>query len=79
MDYERGKAQGKDLGKLVAVLQALLAEAPLPVSFRDHLLKGDWKPHRECHVTPDWLLIYLIKGEEVRLVRTGSHSELFDK
>ena len=45
--------------------------------YRDHSLGGNWKHHRDCHIEPDWLLIYKIDGEDLYLVRTGKHSDLF--
>ena len=51
----------------------------LKSSNRDHLLIGDYKDHRECHISPDWLLIFQVSESELTLVRTGSHSELFGK
>jgi len=55
----------------------LVARRPLPPKYRDHRLSGRWRKHRECHITPDWLLIYRIQGDDLILERTGSHSELF--
>ncbi len=77
-DYKRIKRQGKDLSKLESTLEALVRGEALPDSMRDHLLGGTYHGHRECHIEPDWLLIYLIDEEGLVLVatRTGSHSEL---
>jgi len=56
----------------------LLAEgAPLPPRYRDHALSGDWKHFRDCHIDPDWLLIYKIDGNDLYLTRTGTHADLF--
>jgi mRNA interferase YafQ len=56
----------------------LLAEgSALPLRYKDHPLTGEWKHHRDCHLEPDWLLIYKIHGDDVYLVRTGTHSDLF--
>jgi mRNA interferase YafQ len=52
-------------------------DKPLPESYQPHDLTGNWKLHQECHIKPDWLLIYRLLPEELLLVRTGSHSELF--
>ena len=76
-DYRKLKSSGKDLSKLAAVIDTLAAEEPLSESFRDHALKGNYANCRECHITPDWLLIYQFTETELILVRTGSHSELF--
>lgn len=77
-DYKRIKKQGKNLGKLESTLEKLVRGEELPESTRDHNLGGTYKGHRECHIEPDWLLIYRIDEEGLVLVatRTGSHSEL---
>ncbi|MCZ6673689.1 MAG: type II toxin-antitoxin system YafQ family toxin [Verrucomicrobia bacterium] len=62
---------------LLMVIELLANKEPLPERYRDHLLIGDYKDHRECHITPDWLLIYLTTETELVLVRTGCHSDLF--
>ena len=51
----------------------------LPASYKDHPLKGDWKGYRDAHLEPDWPLIYRVVGDELYLVRTGSHADLFDE
>jgi mRNA interferase YafQ len=71
--------RGKDLRKLEAVIVLLANRSELPPRLRDHALSGDWSHHRECHVEPDWLLIYSVAGEELRLVRTGTHADLFNR
>jgi mRNA interferase YafQ len=76
-DYKRVKKQGKDVGDLRSVVESLAARKPLPPANRDHNLCGRWNKHRECHIAPDWLLIYRIDGDNLFLERTGSHSELF--
>lgn len=78
-DYKRIKKQGKSLEKLEVVLEMLAKEEVLPESLRDHSLGGTYREHRECHIEPDWLLIYRIDKTKLTLVatRTGSHSELF--
>ena len=66
------------LKKLQQVLEQLAIPAPLPLKHKDHKLKGDWIDFRECHIESDWLLIYTISDFELRPVRVGTHSELFD-
>ncbi len=73
------KKRKKDLTKLKAVLDLLLAATPLPAVYNDHPLKGDWKGFRDLHIEPDWLLFYQIEDDELRLARTGTHSDLFDE
>ena len=77
-DYKRLKRQGKDLEKLEAALEMLVRGEALSESMRDHALGGAYREHRECHIEPDWLLIYRIDEDGLVLVatRTGSHSEL---
>jgi mRNA interferase YafQ len=74
---KRAKRRGKDLAKLRHVLEALAAGETLAGRYRDHTLVGQYKGTRECHLEPDWLLIYESTEDEVILVRTGSHSDLF--
>ena len=76
-DYKRVEKQGENLEDLRSVVEMLLEGKPLPAKYRDHTLSGRLKKHRECHIAPDWLLIYRIDGDDVILERTGSHSELF--
>lgn len=76
-DIKRLKRQGVDLAKLKAVINQLVAQSPLSETNRDHLLVGNWKGFCECHIQPDWLLIYRVEDEELQLARTGSHAELF--
>lgn len=77
-DYKRIKKQGKELSKLESVLETLMRGEALPEAMRDHSLGGTYREHRECHIEPDWLLIYRIDEDELVLTatRTGSHSEL---
>jgi len=71
------KSPDLDLGALADVVRRLARREPLDQRLRDHALTGRWRGHRECHIRPDWLLIYLIAEDELRLVRTGTHAELF--
>jgi len=68
---------GKDPEKLKKIIVHLANQEPLPAYNRDHSLQGDYKDCRECHIEPDWLLIYMVAGDVLKLVRTGSHSNLF--
>lgn len=76
-DYKRIQKQNKDTDKLKVVIQKLANNENLGAKYRDHQLTGDWKGHRDCHIGPDWLLIYHISETDLVLERTGSHSELF--
>ena len=64
---------------LETVLDILCTEQTLPPKYRDHSLSGNYEGHRECHITPDWLLIYKIEQNilTLTLTRTGTHSDLF--
>lgn len=79
-DYKRVKKRGYDTRLLEKVIADLASGAELDEKYRDHALTGAWKGYRECHITPDWLLIYKIVDEELVLflTRTGTHSELFN-
>jgi mRNA interferase YafQ len=78
-DFKRVQKQGLNLSKLKTVIETLEANLPLDNSLKDHALRGNYAGTRECHVEPDWLLIYRIEGNELHIIRTGSHSELFKK
>jgi len=78
-DYKRIKKQNKDLIKLQDVIEKLADGERLEQKYKDHQLSGIWKNHRDCHIEPDWILIYRTTSEELILERTGSHSELFKK
>lgn len=80
-DYKPAMRRGLDIGLLESVIANLAMGIPLPEKNRDHALSGNWAGHRECHVLPDWLLIYRIDGDVLVLTlsRTGSHSDLFVK
>ena len=76
-DVKRMEKRGKDMARLRAVIDLLLAGSPLPARLRDHPLKGDWAGYRDLHVEPDWLLLYEADAETLLLARTGSHADLF--
>lgn len=69
--------RAKDMAKLRDVIFLLIEGHLLPPRYRDHPLGGDWKHYPDCHIEPDWLLIYKIEGPDLHLVRTGTHSDLF--
>ena len=80
-DYKRAIKRGLKIELLEQVVALLAMGEPLPEKNRDHDLSGDWVGHRECHILPDWLLIYRIEDDVLvlTLARTGSHSDLFGK
>ncbi len=74
------KSGSRDIEKLKAVSKILTEGRQLFLSYRDHKLKGDYTGHRECHIEPDWLLVYRINQNEetITFVRTGSHADIFE-
>lgn len=70
---------GKDISKIKEVINKLVNGEPLERKNNDHKLKGEFKNRRECHIEPDWLLIYKLEGDTIFCERTGTHSELFKK
>jgi len=72
------QCRGKDIEKLKQVLAALINEESLAERYRDHPLKGNYRNRRECHLEPDWLLIYKLYNDEIIFERTGTHSDLFE-
>jgi len=76
-DYQKIAQTGRNLDRFAEAIVCLQNQEPLPPHFRDHALTGNWKGYRECHLGGDLLLIYDVIGEELVLVRLGSHSELF--
>jgi len=78
-DYKLIKKRGYDVRLLEEVVSILAKGEPLPAEYLDHPLKGGYKDCRKCHVTPDWLLIYEVVENTLKLylTRTGTHSDLF--
>ncbi|MDE3167941.1 MAG: type II toxin-antitoxin system YafQ family toxin [Acidobacteriota bacterium] len=76
-DVKLAQKRGKDMAKLRAIILLLIEGRPLPAPYRDHPLSGEWSHFRDCHIEPDWLLIYQVIGDGLHLVRTGTHSDLF--
>ena len=78
-DFKRIKKRGYDISRLEKIVELLANEVPLPEQFKDHNLSGNYNGFRECHIAPDWLLIYQVNNNELVLVlvSTGSHSDLF--
>jgi mRNA interferase YafQ len=76
-DWKRCKKSHLPMRELQAAMDKLIHRIPLEAKFHDHQLGGNNKDFRECHVQPDWLLVYMITGPEISFVRTGSHAELF--
>ncbi|HEY54557.1 MAG TPA: type II toxin-antitoxin system YafQ family toxin [Caldilineae bacterium] len=77
-DFKRVKKRGENIDHLKTIITLLAQGEPLPESCRDHKLSGGYSGLRECHLEPDWLLVYRYDGEsELILTRTGTHSDLF--
>lgn len=70
--------RGKNAAKLEAIMSQLIREIPLDAQSKDHKLQGKFAGHRECHIEPDWLLIYRVVTDEIIFERTGSHSDLLE-
>ena len=78
-DYKLAEKRNKDMSLMDDCIRMLAVRAELAPKYRDHELSGNWAGHRECHIQPDWLLIYRIEDDDLILVltRTGSHSDLY--
>lgn len=77
-DWKRMKKRGAQSSRLSSLLSLLVEDAPLPASYRPHKLSGEWSGYWECHIQPDWLLVYdLDDPGALTLVATGTHSDLF--
>jgi mRNA interferase YafQ len=76
-DLKRMIKRGHDPERIKSVIKSLIAENPLDHRHRDHLLIGNFKDRRECHIEPDWLLIYRIDKPRIIFERTGTHADLF--
>jgi len=76
-DVKRLIRSGKDIEKLLFVINEIAEGRRLASNYHDHSLKGKWKGKRDCHIKSDWILLYAIEGTELVLYRTGSHAHLF--
>ncbi len=78
-DLKTAIKRGYDVNLLDSIIDLLVKGKALPEKHKDHALFGNWAGHRECHITPDWLLIYKIEDSilVLTLTRTGTHSDLF--
>jgi mRNA interferase YafQ len=76
-DFKRMKKRGIELDKLRVVVGKLRRGDELEPHHQDHLLQGRSDPERECHIAPDWLLLYVLEEDVVKLIRTGTHADLF--
>ena len=77
-DYKKSVKKGLNIKKLITVITKLATGEKLSPKFKDHNLLGKYNKFRECHIGPDWLLIYQITETDLTLIRTGTHSELFE-
>jgi mRNA interferase YafQ len=76
-DLAKMQRRNKDITKLITVMSMLINGVSLPSNFDDHSLKGEYIGHRDCHIEPDWVLIYRVGKSHIEFVRTGTHSDLF--
>lgn len=77
-DLKKMVKRGKTGDKIKTVIRKLISEEPLEPQYKDHKLIGNYKGRRECHIEPDWLLIYKTTAKEIIFERTGTHSDLFE-
>ena len=77
-DVKLAQKRGKDMSKLRELILFLMEGETLQARYRDHPLRGEWKHYRDSHIEPDWLLIYKVEGNNLYLVRTGTHSDLYE-
>lgn len=79
-EYKLMLKRGKDINKLDTVIQKLIHGETLDSKYKDHILKGSFKDRRECHIEPDWLLVYKLDRKEQKIIfeRTGSHADIFE-
>ena len=79
-DYRIAMKRGLDIQLLDEIIAKIAKDEILPAKHKDHALKGKWKGHRECHVLPDWLLVYRLENDVLilALTRTGTHTDLFN-
>jgi mRNA interferase YafQ len=77
-DYKKAKKRGRDVSKLLEMVTRLASGEKLESRFKDHAHGGEYSDCRECHIESDWLLIYRLSEEEIVLIRTGSHADLFE-
>ena len=78
-DLKRARRRGKDLGKLKTIARTLLAGEPVDPIHRDHRLVGNYVGRRECHLEPDWLLVYKVEDDRLIFERIGTHADLFQR
>lgn len=80
-DYKLALKRHMDIELLDNIIRCLSRGEVLPEKNKDHALSGDWVGHRECHILPDWLLVYRVEDDilVLTLARTGTHSDLFGK
>ncbi len=78
-EVEKAQKRGKNMEKLKDIMRILTLQEILPVKNRNHKLKGNFVGYWECHIEPDWLLIYKLTATQIIFARTGSHSDLFNK
>lgn len=77
-DFKLMEKRGKNMQDFWGTVQMLLEEKSLPPRYRDHPLKGKFEGYRDCHIQPDWILIYKIGADYLRIERTGTHADLFE-
>lgn len=77
-DIKKMQKRGKDMEKIKKLLSLLIENKPLDLAYKDHKLTGNFEGRRDCHVEPDWILIYKLDKENIVFERTGTHADLFE-
>lgn len=77
-DIKRSAKRGKDIGKMEQVIDMLQVGEVLPTRYRVHPLKGEWQGYMECHIEPDWLMVYQRHENLLIVMATGTHADLFE-
>lgn len=76
-DVKRQQKRGKDMIKLKILITLLVNENDIPAEYEDHPLQGNWRGYRDAHMEGDWILIYRVENDDLKLARTGTHQDIF--
>lgn len=76
-DVKRQKKRGKDMEKLKKLITLLVNQDDIPAEYEDHPLQGNWRGYRDSHMEGDWILIYRVEDDDLKLARTGTHQDIF--
>ena len=76
-DVKRQIKRGKDMTKLKKLITLLVSQDEIPAEYEDHQLQGNWRGYRDAHMEGDWILIYRVDEDDLKLARTGTHQDIF--